>query len=370
MISFAILGVLLVAKAVPSQEKTQAAAALIRSAAPEVSTGGWHEYTSRLAHHPKDAPPELTRQLESILGPEWPEIVSMVSPAGGVNPEVILPCAIMYWLTPGVRGLIIVSLMVALMGTLSGVVNGASALFVRDIYQNFLRPQSQQRELISVSHLSSAIIVLVGFSVGLAATSINDLWSWLMMGLTAGSLGPGILRLYWWRTNAFGMAAGLLAGGVAALAQRYFDPHMNEGLQFVMMTSISLVVAVIGSLLTKPTPDAIVGRFYESTKPFGIWGPFWKNLPELTRKAWRKEHRNDLLSATIALVWQICLFMIPMQLLTRNWEGLAFTIPLWTIASIGLYFSWWKNLPPASETPAVFPMTPSPEALEAASSAQ
>jgi SSS family solute:Na+ symporter len=245
-----------------------------------------------------------------------------------------------------------------MMGSLSGMVNGASAMFVRDIYQNFLRPSCEQRELISASHLSSAVIVLIGFGVGLAATSINELWSWLMMGLTAGSLGPGLLRLYWWRTTAIGMATGLLAGGAAALCQRYFNPGMGEGMQFILMTLVSLGFGVVGSLLSKPTPESIVSHFYETTKPFGFWAPFRRRLSETTRKARTKEHRNDFLSAWIALVWQVCLFMIPMQFLTRNWVGLGFTVPLITLMSVGLYFFWWRCLPPGTEKIPDFPLTP------------
>src|ERR1700677_2406 len=68
-----------------------------------------------------------------------------------------------------------------------------------------------------MAYLSSAVIVVSSFLMALAASSINDIWSWFIMSLTAGALGPGLLRLYWWRTNAWGMVSGLLAGGAAGV---------------------------------------------------------------------------------------------------------------------------------------------------------
>ena len=137
----------------------------------------------------------------------------MVSSRGTVNPEVILPAVLLHQIPPGLRGLLIVALLSALMGALTGQVNTASALFVRDIYQNFLRPKAKNRELISMAYLSSAFIIVASFLMGVGANSINDIWAWFIMSLTAGALGPGLLRLYWWRTNAWGMVAGLWRAG-------------------------------------------------------------------------------------------------------------------------------------------------------------
>ena len=41
-----------------------------------------------------------------------------------------------------------------------------------------------------------------------------------------------------------------------------------------------------------------------------------------------REHRNDLLALPFALGWQITLFLLPMQLIIRNWQGfrVAFAI--------------------------------------------
>ncbi len=174
------------------------------------------------------------------------------------------------------------------------------------------------------------------------------------MGLTAGALGPGLLRLYWWRTNAWGMSAGLFTGGLAAVLQRGFNPHMSEWLQFTLMTGLSLGATVLVSLATQPVPAAIVKHFYRTTRPFGWWGAFKAELPASDRRAWSIEHRYDILSAISALVWQVCLFLLPMEILTRNFSAALTTLPLFLTGCAGLYFFWWRHLPPKDEVVADF----------------
>jgi SSS family solute:Na+ symporter len=364
MIGFAILGIYWVSTAIPGGDAVSRASEAIRAANPVLTDSNWQVYTDQIVYHPETAPAGLVDQLTTILGPDWKTSLPMVSSRGTVNPEVILPAVLLHQIPSGLRGLLIVALLSALMGALTGQVNTASSLFVRDIYQNFLRPKAVTRELISMAYLSSAGIVLSSFLMALAASSINDIWSWFIMSLTAGALGPGLLRLYWWRTNAWGMVAGLLAGGAAAVIQRAFDPGLAEWIQFVVMTSISITFTVVGSLATAETPRDIVDYFYHTTRPFGFWGPFWKRLSTEQKASWGREHGNDIRTVAIALVWQVCLFLIPMQILTHNKEGLMATVPIFLLGCVGLYFFWWRNLPAPDEQIADFASRPPVQSLE------
>ena len=80
------------------------------------------------------------------------------------------------------------------------------------------------RELIIVAYLSTAAIVAGSFWMGISAKSINSLWGWIIMSLTAGGLAPYVLRLYWWRCNAWGQIGGTVLGGIGAVSQRICGP--------------------------------------------------------------------------------------------------------------------------------------------------
>ena len=361
MISFAILGLLLVSHMLPESGRCALAAQAIHESRPDLSASAWHEYTSAVARNPTLASPELTARLASLLGGEWRKALLLIGPNGTVDPEMVLPAVLMGAIRPGLRGVLVVSLLAALMGAVTGLINSASALFVRDIYQNFFRPKASTKELIFQAHISSIVIVVTGFLMGLAATNINDIWSWIIMGLTAGALGPGLLRLYWWRTNAWGMAAGLFIGGLAAVLQRLLCPAMSEWVQFTLMSGLSLGGTILVSLATAQTPRAVVERFYHTTQPFGYWKPFHDALPEATQAEWRRRHRFDLLTVAVGLVWQVSLFLLPMQFLTHNRTGFLMTLPFFLAASVGLYFFWWKQLPPADEIVSDFSAPPAVE---------
>jgi hypothetical protein len=48
-------------------------------------------------------------------------------------------------------------------------------------------------------------------------------------------------------------------------------------------------------------------------------------------------------------LWQILLFLIPMQILTHDLHGKYVTIPVFLVCCGGLYFFWWRNLPSPGE---------------------
>jgi hypothetical protein len=372
MISMAILGISLVARILPEREAASEVARIIHEANPGLQANSWHEYTSGIVHHPETAPPGVIDKMKTLLGENWCPAFMLVGSNGTVNPELILPAVIINTLKSGLRGVLVVALLAALMSALTGSVNGASALFVRDIYQNFLRRGAGNRELIGMAYLSTGLIVLCSFLFGLAVPSINDLWSWLVMGLLAGTLGPSLCGLYWWRTNAWGVASGIFFGGLAAILQRIFIPHLSEWGQFLAMTSISLVATIAASLLTTAIPHGVVAYFYRTTRPFGFWKPFRDELSPVERQTLGREHRNDIITTGVALVWQVSLFLLPMQFLTRNSQGFWTTLPIFLAGCCGLYFFWWRNLPSIHEKIADFaskpPLDHAPLTVEAAKS--
>ncbi len=269
MIGFAVMGIYLVNSLYPKVETTEQVAEVIHKHYPQTAEPFWHDLTSSIVNTPAKHPPELIASLESILGSDWPGKLPLVGFKGAVNPEQILPAVLMNQVPVGLKGIIVVAMFAAMMSCKNGLVNAASGLFVKDIYQNFLRPKAANRELIRASYLSTLGIVIVGFYFGIAATSINDLWGWIIMGYGSGTLAPGLLRLYWWRCNAVGMFSGIFLGGTGAILQRLLIPGLPEWEQFALIGALSFVGTIVVSLLTEPTPREILKNFYRMTRPFG-----------------------------------------------------------------------------------------------------
>jgi hypothetical protein len=159
---------------------------------------------------------------------------------------------------------------------------------------------------------------------------------------------PGILRLLWWRFNGGGFAMGTFVGLAAAILQRYYYPALDERLQFLFLGTIGLVASVVGTYLTKPEDDEVVAKFYRITRPFGFWGPYKARLSKPDRTAMELEHRRDIFASPFALLWQICMFILPMQMVIGAWKSFFPTLALWVLGGAGIYFLWFRHLPAAN----------------------
>ena len=349
MMGFAILGLFLVDQLLPTGNKSMEATAIVKTYHPDIEQGFWHELTTGIINSPEAYDPAMVQGLENTLGEEWQKRLPIVGYNGSVNPEQILPAVLLNSIPTGLRGLLIVAMLAAMMSTLTGEVNKTSAQVVKDIYQNSLRPKAKNRELILVAYISTAAIVAGSFWMGISAKSINSLWGWIIMSLTAGGLAPYVLRLYWWRCNAWGQIGGTVLGGIGAVTQRIIAPEMSELYQFGLMTGLSFAGTIGFSYMTAPTPMPILRNFYRTTRPFGWWGPLKADTEPGLLKKWQAEHRNDIISVPFVMTAQVTIFLMPMQIMIKSYSAFFMTLPIFIFAVIGTYWFWWRNLPPKND---------------------
>jgi hypothetical protein len=149
------------------------------------------------------------------------------------------------------------------------------------------------------------------------------------------------------------MITGSAIGNVGAIVQRLLNPELPEVSQFLLMTALSFAGTIVGSLLTAPTPRPVLENFYRTTRPFGLWGPFRSLFHGEDRRAMDRENRNDLLTVPFALLWQVTLFLLPMQLVIKSYDSFLGTLPLFLLGCAGMYVFWWR---PLNATPHPFPV--------------
>ena len=233
----------------------------------------------------------------------------------------------------------------AALSTFGSWINLGTSQFVNDIYKVWIRPKAKTRELIFASWATVATIVVLSFWFSRSLESINDIWGWMMMGFGAGFLVPTFLRLYWWRFNGEGFAIGTLVGLLAAIVQRVIVPDLSEVYQFIFVMVVGLIGSVASAYMFKPTDEVFLKKMYMKTRPFGIWGHLKKTLCEEERAKVSREHRNDLFALPFAMIWQVCIFLVPMLFVIHNWPDLIGVFILGAVAFAGLYFIWYRNLP-------------------------
>jgi len=344
MISFAVLGLFLVKDLFPDQAVLLQAADLIKDHIGAIDKSRWPDVLAGIANSPGRYP-ELTDGLKGILGGDWASKLSLLSYEGTVNPERILPAVILFLIPMGFRGMILVALIAASMSTFDSTVNRTAGFFVKDIYQCYFRPSASNRELINVSWVFIIAVVATGFGMGYTTRSINDIWGWIIMSFGAGIALPAMLRFYWWRFNGGGFAVGTVIGMLSAIIQRMIFPELDERIQFLLITCISVTATVIGTYLTQPTDRSVLENFYKKTRPFGIWGPLKNVLTAEELAVMNNEHFYDIIAIPFVMCWQITLFMLPMQFIIRSYDAFLSTLIAFVVCLTGIYFFWYRKLP-------------------------
>jgi Na+/proline symporter len=348
-LGLAVLGLTVVRQLFPDLEAARQAAEAVRT---HHTVGDWATITAEIAHAPDVQPPVLVAQLRAILGDDWPARLQLVSEHGTINPERIMPAVLLYAIPPGLRSLMVVSLIAAAMAGFGALVNQATGFFTHDIYQKHVRPTAQVRELMLATWTFIAALVTAGFLFAFSARNLNDVWAWIIMGLGSGMMFPQMLPLYWRRFNGVGYTTGMIAGVAAALAQRAFGPALPESWQFLnaerwllpMIGLVGLAASIAGSLASRPTPEGALRTFYIRTLPFGLWGPNRRQLPAALAERVAAEHRREIAALPLALVFQTTAFLTPMMALIRNWQSLAWCAVIMLAAFAGLFAIWLRRI--------------------------
>jgi SSS family solute:Na+ symporter len=277
-------------------------------------------------------------------------LLALVGITGVTDSEKVMPVVLMQYLPTGIRGLVIAGLLAAFMSTFSSIVNSGASFIVRDFWQPYFRPQATDKETVRMSYFASLFVVIIGLAIGFNATSISQIWSWIMMALGAGVVVPNVLRWYWWRLNGWGYSIGTL-GGILLSLIALFLPDLPMYVVFPLICLSSFLMSIIVSLTTSPVNEEILVNFYNSVRPFGLW----KNI---RRKSGLSVHELSLKSengwiAVFNVIIAMCaisgMYLAPM-FLVGHWYGKSIFWLIIVIVSITiLKFSWYDNLPPKED---------------------
>jgi Na+/proline symporter len=213
----------------------------------------------------------------------WPWILvalaSTILYPGLENPREGYVRAILDLLPPGVVGLVIAGLAAAYMSTISTQLNWGASYLVNDLYQRFLRPGADQKELVRVSRWATALLMVSSLVVTFFLTSIEGAWRFLL-AVGAGTGLVLILRWYWWRISAWSEIAAMIASLVVSVVLWFgvgLNPDDLEQWAWIMLATVaaSTGVWVVVTFLTRPEADETLDAFYRRVRP---GGPGWRTV--------------------------------------------------------------------------------------------
>ncbi len=191
--------------------------------------------------------------------------------------ELSYPALAIELLPPVALGLVVVSLVAAFMSTVSTSVNWGASYLTHDLYQRFIRPGSDPRELLFIGQCTTVLLLVLGVITALISDSIGTVFR---LVIAIGS-GPGVvlvLRWFWWRVNAAAELAAMLCGFVIGLVTSVLPLVRIDdyGIRLAVITGVSAVVWLVVMLITPPESDAVLEAFVRQVRPPGPGWALWR----------------------------------------------------------------------------------------------
>lgn len=194
------------------------------------------------------------------------------------NADLVFPTMMFDLLPGGIRGLMLVALVAAIMSSIDSTLNAVSTMVTMDFVKK-LRPNTSERGLVSIGRIATLVVMVLGVLWAPQIAQFENLWDYLQEVLAY--ISPPIVAcflvgVFWKRANADGAFAGLVAGfvvGIPLFVLRVMtrldaNPVFEVDLHFLYMAPILFLVSVLAiivvSLRTEPpapeTADLVWSR--------------------------------------------------------------------------------------------------------------
>lgn len=207
-------------------------------------------------------------------------------------------------LPSGLKGMLVASFFAAYMSTIATQLNWGSSYVINDFYRRFVRPNAVESQLVLISRSTTIVIMLLSLVVTGMLETISGAWAFI---IEAGA-GLGlvlILRWFWWRINAWSEIAAMVTplivyGGFKSFTTIEFPESLFS------IVSITTVVWLIATFMTKPVDDGTLKKFYRQVHPGGKgWSRIAAMLPDV---------KSDSQYGTLFLNWMAGIVLVYMML--------------------------------------------------------
>jgi Na+/proline symporter len=190
------------------------------------------------------------------------------------------------YLPAWLRGLMIAAFAAAYMSTIATQLNWGASYLINDFWRRFIKRDKSDAYYVRASQVATVLLTLISALVTTQMDSIGGAWKVLIV-TGAGTGGVLLLRWYWWRINAWSEVAAMISAAVVSVAlQVVFGYNTDQPKQFalVMITTVTIttIVWLAVTYLTKPEPQETLIAFYRRTRPSRTgWAPVAALAPDV-----------------------------------------------------------------------------------------
>ena len=205
--------------------------------------------------------------LHFVVRP-WPWIITALAaavalPAGG-DKELLYPQAILAWLPPGLKGLLIAAFLAAFMSTIATHLNWGAAYIVNDVAAGTRFLPAGDSGKIWFSRLVIVVLAVAAIGVSYLMSSVSSGWELILM-LSAGTGPVYLLRWYWKRINAWSEISAMGASFIFSLAVSRFA--LPQEIRLVLVAGATTIVWIFITFVTRAESAEKIRSFETQIKP-------------------------------------------------------------------------------------------------------
>lgn len=189
--------------------------------------------------------------------------------------ELLFATGIKDLLPIGIKGIVLTGMLAALASTIDthltwGASYWSNDLYLRVVNRAWLKREPSNKELVIIARLSNIVILVIALTIMANLGSIQTAW-YITLLFGAGTGAVLVLRWLWERVNIYSEISAIIASLI--FAPIILFTIEAEWLRLLLMSSISTLIVVTITLLTRPTEENVLLEFYKRVTPPG----FWKN---------------------------------------------------------------------------------------------
>jgi len=279
-----------------------------------------------IAHYAVRPWPWIIVALASVI--LYPDLASIQAEFPNIKEQYlgndIAYPAMLTKLGPGWLGLVVASLIAAIMSTLSTHLNWGASYIVSDFYKRFIKPEASEAHLVSMGRF--ATLGLMMLSAIMATTILENATQAFDILLLSGA-GSGaiyLLRWFWWRINAWTEIAAMISATLVAFILVLFVPNEavatqlldGASVKLLLAVSITTVVWIMVTYATRPESMQVLITFYEKVHP---GGPGWARVIEEAEK-------QEIIFSEEKKAWDLPLSLLSVALGTLGIYSALFSV--------------------------------------------
>ncbi len=260
-----------------------------------------------------------------------------------VKDDLAFP-AMLTLLPRGLIGLVVASLIAALMSTISTHLNWGASYVVNDFYLRFINRDADDSTQVTLGRIVTFALMVLAATVALSLTNAMQAFN-ILLQIGAGTGLLFLLRWFWWRINAYSEIVAMVVSLLIAIYfEKIYHGDMVAHEKLILGVAITTFSWFLATFLTRPTDHNVLLNFYKLIRPHKMG---WSAIASEIGESVDDSSTNNSLATEILMVFIGCI-MVYSALFGIGYllyEKLIYTIIALTISIVSALFlrSLWKK---------------------------